>query len=109
MSGYFDPVFHPERLRVEAHKTRAASLLFRLEAAQTYCSAVELEVHCRRAARAQEYLLKVRKTLDEVEHRLNDPDFVSLTQIDHLHEKLDELRGRVNLLEAQLLAESSEP
>ena len=96
-----DPIAEFQRVRIEAQQIRADSIRSRIMAARTFCAIAESEAR-RIPERARQTLAKIRRSIDEIEGHILEPNHISPTSAGELRDLLSELRARADSVERSL-------
>jgi hypothetical protein len=82
-----DPIADFKRLRVHAQQIRATAIRSRIMTSQTFCAIAEDEARWSPDG-ARETLSKVRRSIDEIERHIAEPDHISRESANELTELL---------------------
>lgn len=96
-----DPKAEFERLRHQSERVRADAIRSRIMVTHAFCAIAEAEIN-RDPDRAKDALSKVRRSIDELQRHISDPNHVSSTAAEELTEQLSALKARASLIENPL-------
>ena len=90
-----------ERLCQQSQRVRADAIRSRIMVAHAFCAIAETELR-RNPDRAEDALSKARRSVDELQRHISEPNHVSSAAAQELAEELSELKLRVTLIENPL-------
>jgi hypothetical protein len=94
-----------QRVRIQAQQIRASAMRTRIMTAQTFCWIAECELR-RNPDLAGETLFKVRRTINEIDRHIAEPNHVSTESASELTELVSALKARADSIERWLNLDS---